>query len=58
MIARLVASRRYHNSSDVVRAGLPILEAEEKFLAAASFPPGSLRPLYTQADHRAERHTA
>jgi len=58
MIARLVASGRYHDSSEVVRAGLRILDAEEKSLAAASFPPGSLRHLYTKNDNRAERRTA
>ena len=29
LIARLVASGRYNNSSEVVRAGLRILDAEE-----------------------------
>ncbi len=58
LIARLVASGRYNNSSEVVRAGLRILDAEEKSLGAASFPPGSLRHLYTGTDNRAERRTA
>ena len=58
LIARLVASGRYNNSSEVVRSGLRILDAEEKSLGAASFPPGSLRHLYTRTDNRAERHTA
>ena len=58
MIARLVASGRYNNSSEVVRAGLRILDAEEKSLAAASFPPGSLRHLYPKTRNRAERRTA
>ena len=58
LIARLVASGRYNNSSEVVRAALRILDAEEKSLAAASFPPGSLRHLYTKADNRAERRTS
>ena len=58
LIARLVASGRYNNSSEVVRAGLRILDAEEKSLAAASFPPGSLRHLYTKPDNKAERRTA
>jgi putative addiction module CopG family antidote len=58
LIARLVSSGRYNNSSEVVRAGLRILDAEEKSLAAGSFPPGSLRHLYTKTDNRAERRTA
>lgn len=58
LIARLVASGRYNNSSEVVRAGLRILDAEEKSLAAVSFPPGSLRHLYTQSDNKAERRSA
>jgi len=58
LIARLIASGRYNNSSEVVRAGLRILDAEEKSLAAAAFPPGSLRHLYTKTENRAERRTA
>jgi putative addiction module CopG family antidote len=58
LIARLVASGRYNNSSEVVRAGLRILDAEEKALASSSFPPGSLRHLYTKTDNRAARRTA
>ena len=41
-----------------MRAGLRILDAEERSLAAGSFPPGSLRHLYTKTDNRAERRTA
>jgi antitoxin ParD1/3/4 len=58
LIARLVANGRYNNSSEVVRAGLRILDAEERSLGAASYPPGSLRHLYTGTDNRAERRTA
>jgi antitoxin ParD1/3/4 len=58
LIARLVASGRYNNSSEVVRAGLRILDAEEKAVAAGSFPPGTLRHLYTKFENRAERRTA
>ena len=58
LIGRLVASGRYNNSSEVVRAGLRILDAEEKALARPSFPSGSLRHLYTGANNRAERRSA
>jgi len=58
LIARLVASGRYNNSSEVVRAGLRILDAEEKSLAAASFPAGTLKHLYRKTDNQAERRTA
>lgn len=58
LIARLVASGRYNNSSEVVRAGLRMLDSEEKAQAMQSFPPGSLRHLYTKADNHAERMTA
>lgn len=58
LIARLVASGRYNNSSEVVRAGLRILDAEERALSAATYQPGSLKHLYTPAENRAERRTA
>lgn len=49
LIERLAASGRYNNSSEVVRAGLRILDAEERAHSTASYPPGSLRHLYTRA---------
>ena len=58
LIERLVASGRYNNSSEVVRAGLRILDAEERALSAATYPPGSLKHLYTPTGNRAERRTA
>ena len=58
LIERLVSSGRYNNSSEVVRAGLRILDAEERALSAANYPPGSLRHLYTKVGNRAERRTA
>ncbi len=58
LIAQLVASGRYNNASEVVRAGLRNLEAEERSQALTSFPPGSLKHLYTKAEGRAERRTA
>jgi putative addiction module CopG family antidote len=58
LIDRLVASGRYNNSSEVVRAGLRVLDAEERALSAAIYPPGSLRHLYTAAENRAERRSA
>ncbi len=58
LVGRLVASGRYNNSSEVVRAGLRILEAEERSLSAAYYPPGSLRHLYGKTNNRAERRTA
>jgi len=58
LIDRLIESGRYNNASEVVRAGLRNLEAEEQSLSAILFQPGSLKHLYTQADNRAERTTA
>ena len=45
LIARMVSSGRYNNSSEVVRAALRMLDAEEKAVAADSYPAGSLRHL-------------
>ena len=58
LIERLIAGGRYNNASEVVRAGLRNLEAEERSLAALTLPPGSLRHLYTKAANRNERTTA
>jgi putative addiction module CopG family antidote len=58
MIDRLVASGRYNNSSEVVRAGLRVLDAEERAFTAAAYPAGSLRHLYSKIANRAERRTA
>lgn len=58
LIERLVTSGRYNNSSEVVRAALRILDAEERALSAATYPPGSLRHLYSKDANRAERRTA
>jgi hypothetical protein len=58
MIERLVASGRYNNSSEVVRAALRILDAEERTLSGAIYPPGSLRLLYSREENLAERRTA
>jgi len=58
LIERLFASGRYNNSSEVVRAGLRILDAEERAHSAAAYPPGSLKHLYPPAENRAERRTA
>jgi putative addiction module CopG family antidote len=58
LIERLIASGRYNNASEVVRAALRQLEAEEQARAAASFPPGTLKHLYTPAANQSERRTA
>jgi putative addiction module CopG family antidote len=58
LIARLVASGRYNNSSEVVRAGLRVLDAEERALSGAIYPPGTLRHLYSPTENRTERRTA
>jgi putative addiction module CopG family antidote len=57
LIARLIASGRYYNSSEVVRAGLRILDAEERALSSPTYRPGSLRHLYTITENREEQRT-
>jgi hypothetical protein len=37
---------------------LRILEAEERALSDATYPPGSLKHLYTETENRTERRTA
>jgi antitoxin ParD1/3/4 len=58
MIDRLIAGGRYNNSSEVVRAGLRALDAEERAHTSAVYQAGSLRHLYTREANRAERRTA
>lgn len=58
LIERLVESGRYNNASEVVRAGLRSLEAEERAQAMLAFPPGTLKHLYRPEDNLAERRTA
>jgi putative addiction module CopG family antidote len=49
-IKQLIASGRYHNASEVVRAGLRQLSEVE----GESFPPGSLQHLYTSEENKLE----
>ena len=47
-IERQVQAGRYDSATEVVRAGLRILDAEERAWSAATYPPGSLRHLGTR----------
>ena len=58
LIARLIASGRYNNSSEVVRADLRILDAEARPLASLTYPAGSLQHLNTISENREERRTS
>jgi putative addiction module CopG family antidote len=54
LIKRLIASGRYNNASEVVRAGLRQLEETEGEL----FLPGSLKHLYTREENARETKLA
>ena len=53
-IKQLIETGRYHNASEVVRAGLRQLAETE----GEVFPPGSLRHLYTREENARETKLA
>ena len=53
-IKQLITSGRYHNASEVVRAGLRQLADTEGEI----FPPGSLKHLYTREENAQETRLA
>lgn len=56
LIARLVASGRFHTPNEVVSAGLRKLDREEGVPSAfESFPEGSLAKFYTPKNNSEER---
>ncbi len=57
LIARLISTGRYNNAGEVVRSALRKLEAQESSMGVDTFPAGSLRHLYKNADNQAEIRT-
>ena len=57
LIQRLIASGRYNNASEVVRAGLRKLAEEQEAAGSLVLPPGSLRHLYSKQANAEEHKT-